>query len=102
MKMGHRSALAVKIDLKWRILAINPLKLAFLKSNWPMRPLKSYFVNTKILGFTLGHNSHGITHENGLWGSRSQNRTITADFSYQSPKISFFDDELAFGTPLFF
>ena len=83
MKMGHRWVLEAKIGLQWRNLAIGPPKLAFLASNWPLRPLKSNFLPLELLQHTLGHNCHGIFQENGSSrGCSSQNRPQMTDFSY--------------------
>ena len=56
IKTGNKWVLEAKIDLLWSILVISPLKLAFLTSNWPLRPLKSNFMALEILQHTLGHN----------------------------------------------
>ena len=48
IKMGYILVLEPKIGLKWPIFSIRPLKLAFLTSNWPFRPLKPTFLSSKI------------------------------------------------------
>ena len=47
MKMGHDWVLDAQIGLQWPILAISPLKLAFLTLNWLLRPLKSNIMNSR-------------------------------------------------------
>ena len=66
MNMYHGWVVGAEIGLKWPILDISSLKLAFLTSNWPLTPLKSNFLAVESLRHTLGHNSHGIVQENGL------------------------------------